>query len=62
MLNSFLGDIQRILRGKNGTAFLILVGIVAVILFMNVLGPLIRFLVIFGVLFFIFRYLQNSKS
>jgi hypothetical protein len=61
MLNDFLNDIQRILRGKNGTAFLVIAAIIAVILFMNVLGPLIRFVILFGVLFLVFRYLQKKS-
>lgn len=60
MLQNILNDIQRILKGKNGNVFFIVIAIVAVIAFFKVLPSLIWFIVVAAILFFIFRFFENK--
>ncbi|MDZ7880452.1 MAG: hypothetical protein U5L45_22435 [Saprospiraceae bacterium] len=46
MLNNILSDIQKILRGKNGTVFFVILGLLAVIFFLKALPSLIDFSIV----------------
>ncbi len=62
MLNNVLVEIQKILRGKNGTLFFIIIGILAVIFFFRALPALISFVIVAALVFLIFRFFQNKEE
>jgi uncharacterized membrane protein len=62
MLNNILSDIQKILRGKNGSIFFVALILLAVIVFFKVLPSLIWFLVVGTILFFIFRFFEKKSE
>ena len=62
MLNNVLVEIQKILRGKNGTLFFIIIGILAVIFFFRALPALISFVIVAALVFLIFRFFQNKDQ
>lgn len=59
-MNNVLGEIQVLLKGKYGTLFLILVGIFAVLFFVQIIPALLKFLIIFAILFFAFRLISKK--
>ena len=61
MANNILNDIVKVLRGKNGNVFLIIMAIVGVLFFMKVLGPLLWLIIVGGLVVLAFRYLQNKN-
>jgi large-conductance mechanosensitive channel len=62
MLNNILSDIQKILRGKNGTVFFVILGLLAVIFFLKALPSLIGFLIVAAIVFLIFKYFENKED
>ncbi len=62
MLNNILVEIQKILRGKNGTLFFIIIGILAVIFFFRALPALLSFVIVAALVFLIFRFFQNKEE
>ena len=60
MANNILNDIVKVLRGKNGNVFLIIMAIVGVLFFVKVLGPLLWLIIVGGLIVLAFRYLQNK--
>ncbi len=62
MLNNILVEIQKILRGKNGTLFFIIVGILAVIFFFRALPALISFVIVTALVFLIFRFFEKKDQ
>lgn len=62
MLQNILTDIQKILRGKNGTIFFLAILITAIIAFFKVLPSLIWFLIVSTVLFLIFRFFEKKSE
>ena len=60
MANNILNDIVKVLRGKNGNVFLVIMAVVAVFFFFKVIGPLLWFLIVGGLIFLAFRYLQHK--
>ncbi len=62
MLNNILVEIQKILRGKNGTLFFIIVGILAVIFFFRALPALISFVIVVALVFLIFRFFEKKDQ
>lgn len=61
MANNILNDIVKVLRGKNGNVFLVIMAIVGVLFFMKVLGPLLWLIIVGGLVVLAFRYLQNKN-
>ena len=61
MANNILNDIVKVLRGKNGNVFLIIMAIVGVLFFLKVLGPLLWLIIVGGLIVLAFRYLQNKS-
>jgi uncharacterized membrane protein YecN with MAPEG domain len=61
MLNNILSDIQRILRGKNGNVFLIIGAVILVLFFLRIMGPLMWLLIVGGIIYFVFRFLEGKK-
>ena len=62
MSNNILNDIAKILRGKNGTIFLV-VGIIILAMFITrILGPLFWLLLVGGVAVMLFRYFENKNN
>lgn len=61
MINNLLSDILRILKGKNGTIFLIIGGLILFMFIMRILGPLLWLAIVGGLLFLAFRYFENKK-
>ena len=62
MLNNILVEIQKILRGKNGTLFFIIEGILAVIFFFKALPALISFIIASALVFLIFRFFEKKDQ
>lgn len=60
MINKLLEDIIGILRGKNGSIFLVVGAIVLVLFFLKILGPLMWLLIIGTIIFFVFRFLEKK--
>ena len=62
MPNNILNDVARILRGKNGTIFLI-IGVVILIMFITrIIGPLIWLLIVGGIAVMLFRYFEGKNN
>ena len=61
MANNILNDIVKVLRGKNGNVFLIIMAVVGVLFFLKVLGPLLWLIIVGGLIVLAFRYLQNKS-
>ena len=59
--NNLIDEFQRILRGKNGTIFFVILALVAVMFFFNVIPALIKFVVVGGIVFLIFRYFEKKN-
>ena len=61
-LGRFASEAAKILRGKNGTIFLI-VGIIILAMFITrILGPLIWLLLVGGLAVMLFRYFENKNN
>jgi hypothetical protein len=61
MIKSILENIIQVLRGKNGNVFLIVGAIVLVFFILKILQPLIWLLIVGGLVYFVFKYLENKK-
>ena len=61
MANNILNDIVKVLRGKNGNVFLVIMAIVGILFFVKVLGPLLWLIIVGGLVVLAFRYLQNKN-
>jgi large-conductance mechanosensitive channel len=61
MENNIMSEFQKILRGKNGSIFFVILAIVAVLVFIKVIPALISFLVIAALIFLVFRYFESKK-
>lgn len=59
MLNNILLEIQKILRGRNGNLFFIIIGILAIIFFFRALPAFFSFLVATALVFLIFRFFEK---
>ena len=61
MIKDILDNIIKVLRGKNGNVFFI-IGVVVLVLFvLKVLGPLLWLLIVGGLIYFVFKYLENKS-
>lgn len=61
MVKDILDNIIRVLRGKNGNVFLIIGAIILVLFVLRILGPLLWLLIVGGLVYFVFKYLENKK-
>jgi uncharacterized protein YqhQ len=61
MANNILTDIVKVLRGKNGNAFLIVMAIVGIFFFIKVLAPLLWLAIVGGIVFLAFRFMQTRN-
>ena len=61
MVKDILDNIIRVLRGKNGNVFLIIGAIILVLFILRILGPLLWLLIVGGLVYFVFKYLENKK-
>ena len=61
MIKNILEDIIQVLRGKNGNVFLIVGGVVLILFFLRIMGPLLWLLIVGGLVYFVFKYLENKK-
>lgn len=61
MVKDILDNIIRVLRGKNGNVFLIVGAIILVLFVLRILGPLLWLLIVGGLVYFVFKYLENKK-
>jgi hypothetical protein len=61
MVNKILGEVVTVLRGKNGNVFLIVMVAVAILFFLKVVAPLLWLLIVGGLVFLAFRYVQNRS-
>jgi hypothetical protein len=62
MANNILTDIVKVLRGKNGTPFLIVMAVVGVLFFLKVMGPLLWLIIVGGLIFLAFRFIQTRNE
>ena len=62
MSNNILNDIQKILRGKNGSIFFVILIVLAVIFFFKALPSLIWFVIMAGLVFLAFRYFEKKDE
>jgi hypothetical protein len=60
MVNKILGEAVKVLRGKNGNIFLIVMVAVVILFFLKVVAPLLWLLIVGGLVFLAFRYVQNK--
>jgi uncharacterized membrane protein YccC len=61
MINKILGDLVQVLRGKNGNIFLLVIAAVAILFFLKIVAPLMWLLMVGGLVFLAFKYLQNRS-
>ena len=61
MVNKILGGVVKILRGKNGNVFLVIMVAVAILFFLKVVAPLMWLLIVGGLVFLAFKYVQNRS-
>jgi large-conductance mechanosensitive channel len=62
MITNLLNDILRIVKGRNGTIFLVILAIFAVMFFIKLIPALIKFLVIAAIIFVIFKFIEKKSS
>lgn len=63
MVKDILDNIVKVLRGKNGNVFLIIGAIILVLFVLKILGPLLWLLIVGGLVYFVFKYLEaNNKN
>jgi large-conductance mechanosensitive channel len=62
MITNLLNDILKIVKGRNGSVFLIILAVFAVMFFIKLIPALIKFLVIGSIVFFIFKFIEKKSS
>lgn len=62
MIKDILDNIIQVLRGKNGNVFLIVVGVIFLLFFLRIMGPLLWLLIVGGLVYFVFKYLENKNK
>ena len=55
MVKNILDDIIKVLRGKNGTVFLIIGAAILVLFILRILGPLLWLLIVGALIYFVFK-------
>ena len=61
MIKDILDNIIRVLRGKNGNIFLIVGAVILVLFILRIMGPLLWLLIVGGLVYFVFKYLETKK-
>ncbi len=61
MIKDILGNIIQMLRGKNGNVFLIVGAIILVLFILRILGPLLWLLIVGGLVYLVFKFLEMKK-
>ncbi len=62
MVKDILDGILKVLRGKNGNVFLIVGAVILVLFVLKILGPLLWLLIVGGLVYFVFKYLENKNN
>jgi hypothetical protein len=62
MITNLLNDILKIIKGRNGTIFLVIIAIFAVMFFIKLIPALIKFLVFAAIIFVIFKFIEKKSS
>ena len=62
MIKNILEGIIKVLRGKNGSVFLIVGAVVLVLFFFRIMGPLLWLLIVGGLVYFVFKFLENKNA
>jgi hypothetical protein len=62
MLNQILGDLNRILRGKNGNLFFVIFALILIVFILKILPSLIWLAVLGGAAYLAFKYLGSGKK
>lgn len=62
MITNLLNDILKIIKGRNGSVFLVILAVFAVMFFIKLIPALIKFLVIAAIVFVIFKFIQKKSS
>lgn len=62
MIKDILDNIVKVLRGKNGNVFLIIGAIILVLFVLKILGPLLWLLIVGGLVYFVFKYLEAKNK
>ncbi len=61
MIKDILDNIIKVLRGKNGNVFLIVGAVILVLFVLRIIGPLLWLLIVGGLIYFVFKYLETKK-
>ena len=61
MIKDILDNVIKVLRGKNGNVFLIVGAIILVLFVLRILGPLLWLIIVGGLIYFVFKYLETKK-
>ncbi len=61
MIKGILDNIIQVLRGKNGNIFLIVGAVILLLFFLRIMGPLLWLLIVGGLVYFVFKYLETKK-
>ena len=61
MIKDILDNVIKVLRGKNGNVFLIVGAIILVHFVLRILGPLLWLIIVGGLIYFVFKYLETKK-
>ncbi len=61
MIKEILDNIIQVLRGKNGNIFLIVGAVILVLFILRIMGPLLWLLIVGGLVYFVFKYLETKK-
>jgi hypothetical protein len=62
MVKDILDNIIKVLRGKNGNVFLIIGAAILVLFVLKILGPLLWLLIVGGLIYFVFKYLESKNK
>ena len=62
MIKNFLDNIIQVLRGKNGNVFLIVGAVILLLFVLRIMGPLLWLLIVGGLVYFVFKYLENKNN
>lgn len=62
MVKDILDNILKVLRGKNGNVFLIVGAVILVLFVLKILGPLLWLLIVGGLIYFVFKYLETKNN
>ena len=61
MIKDILDNVIKVLRGKNGNVFLIVGAIILVLFVLRILGPLLWLIIVGGLIYFVFKFLETKK-